>query len=65
LLAPPFFICTEGGYCLNKQELLDAVAGKNGITKKNTGNTIDALWDVITDALAKSEKVCIIGFGTF
>ncbi len=50
---------------MNKQELVDAVAEKTGVSKKNAGNTLDAVWDVITETLAKGERVGVIGFGTF
>ena len=50
---------------MNKTELIAAVAGKTEITKKDTEAVIAATLDVITEALAKGDKVAIAGFGIF
>lgn len=50
---------------MNKSELVDAVAEKTGFSKKDVAETIDAFQDVICEALAKGEKVALVGFGTF
>jgi len=50
---------------MNKVELVEEVAGKVGLTKKETGNVIDAITSAITDSLERNEKVTLVGFGTF
>ena len=50
---------------MNKAELLEEVRGKTGLTKKETGNVVDAVTEVITTILKKGEKVTLVGFGTF
>lgn len=50
---------------MNKTELIDDVAARAGITKKDAAQVVDALFDVITEALGRKEKVQIVGFGTF
>ncbi len=50
---------------MNKAELVEEVAGKVGLTKKEAGNVVDAITSTITDSLAKEEKVTLVGFGTF
>ncbi len=50
---------------MNKSELVDAVAEKAGLSKKDVAGTIDALQDVISEALVKGDKVALVGFGTF
>ena len=50
---------------MNKAELVEAVSGKTGTTKKKTGNVLDAVTETITDTLSQGEKVTLIGFGTF
>jgi len=50
---------------MNKRELIEEVAGKTGLTKKDTGNVIDALTDTVKKVLSKGEKVTLVGFGTF
>ncbi len=52
---------------MNKSELIDAVAKKTNMTKKQAEAAINATLDAIGDALAakKPEKVVLVGFGTF
>jgi len=50
---------------MNKTELIEEVSGKTGLTKKKTGNVVDALTETITNTLSKGEKVTLVGFGTF
>jgi len=50
---------------MNKAELVEEVAGKAGLTKKEVGDVVDAVTSAITDTLAMEEKVTLVGFGTF
>jgi DNA-binding protein HU-beta len=50
---------------MNKQELIDAVAGKTSQSKAATGETLDAIVDAVTRAVAKGDAVQLIGFGSF
>ena len=50
---------------MNKAELVKEVTSQTGLTKKASGEAIDAMTSVITDALARGEKVTLVGFGTF
>ena len=50
---------------MNKAELVEEVAGKVGLTKKEAGNVIDAITSAITDSLERNERVTLVGFGTF
>ena len=50
---------------MNKSELIDAIAAKCELSKKETGNVINALTETIADALSSGEKVAIMGFGSF
>jgi DNA-binding protein HU-beta len=50
---------------VNKAELIDAVADKSGMTKKDSEKAVNAVMDVIQDALTKGDKVSLVGFGTF
>jgi DNA-binding protein HU-beta len=54
-----------GGNSMNKSELISVVAEKTGLTKKDTEKVVNAVFDGIGEALAKGEKVQVIGFGTF
>ncbi len=50
---------------MTKAELIDKVAAKSGLTKKDSGKAIDAVFESITEAIAAGEKVQLVGFGTF
>ncbi|MBS4023898.1 MAG: HU family DNA-binding protein [Dethiobacter sp.] len=50
---------------MNKSELISVVAEKAGLTKKDTEKVVNAVFDGIGEALAKGDKVQVIGFGTF
>ena len=50
---------------MNKTQLIEAVAAKANIKKKDAEVAISALVDVITDALADGEMVQLTGFGSF
>jgi DNA-binding protein HU-beta len=50
---------------MNKGELVDAVAAKTNITKKQADEVISAFLSVVTEAVANGDKVTLIGFGSF
>ena len=50
---------------MNKSELVDAIAAKTGTTKKASEESLNALLDVIKEALVKGDKVQLVGFGSF
>jgi len=50
---------------MNKSELIAASAQKSGLTQKDAGKVLDAVLDSIIEAVAKDDKVQLIGFGTF
>ncbi|MGF2037376.1 MAG: HU family DNA-binding protein [Nostoc sp. CmiVER01] len=50
---------------MNKGELVDAVAAKTNITKKQADEVISAFLSVVIEAVANGEKITLIGFGSF
>ena len=50
---------------MNKSDLIAAIAAKTGETKKSAEATLNALTEVITEALVKGDKVQLVGFGSF
>ena len=50
---------------MNKTGLVNEVAGEVGLTKRNIGRVINAITEVISDALSNGDKVTLVGFGTF
>jgi DNA-binding protein HU-beta len=50
---------------VTKQDLVDIVSEKSGLTKKETGAVLDIVLNTVTDSLKRGEKVALVGFGTF
>jgi len=50
---------------MNKAELVEKIANQTGLTRKTSREAVDAVTSVITDSLARREKVTLVGFGTF
>lgn len=50
---------------MNKKELVNLIAEKTETTKKDAAAVVDAVIEVVTEALSKGERVRITGFGTF
>lgn len=50
---------------MNKTELINAVAEKSELSKKDAGKAVDAVFETVMDSLSKGEKVQLIGFGNF
>jgi len=50
---------------LNKAELVDSVAQKVQMTKKDVGMVVDSALESISEALATGDRVQLTGFGTF
>ena len=50
---------------MTKTELINAVAEKAELTKKDADKAVSAVIDTITESLAKGEEIQLVGFGTF
>jgi DNA-binding protein HU-beta len=50
---------------MNKAELVELVANKTGVSKRQSEESINIALGVITKSVAKGEKVTLVGFGTF
>jgi DNA-binding protein HU-beta len=50
---------------VNKGELVDRLAARTGLTKKDARKALDATIDIITEALTNNEEVLLTGFGKF
>lgn len=50
---------------MTKTELVEKVAERTGMTKKDTAEAVDAVFASIAEALQRGEKVQLVGFGTF
>ena len=50
---------------MNKQDLIDFVATKTELTKKDITNAVDAVFEGIISGLKTSQEARFIGFGSF
>lgn len=50
---------------MTKAELINQIAEKSELTKKDAEKAFSAVVSTITEALVKGDKVQIVGFGTF
>ena len=50
---------------MNKTELINAVADKTELSKKDAEAAVSAVIEAITEALTQEEKVQLVGFGDF
>jgi DNA-binding protein HU-beta len=50
---------------VTKQEFVDAVAQRSGLSRREAGQAVDAVLDTITDTLKKRDSINFTGFGKF
>ena len=50
---------------MTKQEFVDQVAAKSGLTRRDAAKAVDAFLDSVTAALVKGTDVSFTGFGKF
>ena len=50
---------------MTKADLIDKVSKETKLTKKDSDQAIDAFIHAISGALAKGDKVTLVGFGSF
>jgi DNA-binding protein HU-beta len=50
---------------MNLNDLKASVAEKAGLSKADAGSAVSAVLDTITEALAKGDKIALVGFGNF
>ncbi len=50
---------------MNKDQMIEVVAAKCGLSKKQTDECLETILENITKALQKDDKVVFTGFGAF
>ena len=50
---------------MNKSQVIDAVAQKTGMKKKDAETAVNAFLATVEEAMVAGEKVQLVGFGTF
>ena len=48
---------------MNKSELVDAMAKKSGLSKKDTEAALAAFTETVTKTLKKGDKIQLVGLG--
>ena len=50
---------------MTKQEFVDQVAAKSGLSKRDAGKAVEAFLDSVTESLRRGDEVSFTGFGKF
>lgn len=50
---------------MNKSDLVNSIANKSGLNKKNSEAALDAFLSSVEDAMKNGDKIQLVGFGTF
>lgn len=50
---------------MNKTDLVQTVAQRTGVTKKEVAQVVETVFDVIQESLSQGDKVQLVGFGNF
>ncbi|OLP15765.1 DNA-binding protein [Leptolyngbya sp. 'hensonii'] len=50
---------------MNKGELVDEIAAKANVTKKDADAILTAILETIVETVSEGDKVTLVGFGTF
>ncbi|HHW00135.1 MAG TPA: HU family DNA-binding protein [Clostridiaceae bacterium] len=50
---------------MNKTDLINSIASKSGLNKKNSEAALNAFIASVEEALQAGDKVVLVGFGTF
>ena len=50
---------------MTKQDFVDAVADRAGMSKREAGAAVDAMLDTVTHALKNGDSITFTGFGKF
>lgn len=50
---------------MNKTDLINSIAAKSGLNKKNSEAALNAFISSVEETLKNGDKVVLVGFGTF
>ena len=50
---------------MNKSELVGDVAAGTGLSRPDAASAVDAVFEAVTEALARREEIRVAGFGQF
>jgi DNA-binding protein HU-beta len=63
--SPISMMAGEPEPAVSRDQLVDSVAKKAGVSKKTAAEVLSATLDVIVDSVSEGNKVSLLGFGTF
>jgi DNA-binding protein HU-beta len=50
---------------MNKNELVDRISGRTGLSKLDANNALEAVIEEITHAMKSGDEIILVGFGSF
>jgi len=50
---------------MTKQDFIDRVSSKSGLSKRDAGQAVDAFLDTVTESLTRGDSITFTGFGKF
>lgn len=50
---------------MNRQQIVETIAKKNGLTKAKASQVVETVISTITTSVKKGDEVRLVGFGTF
>ena len=50
---------------MNRGQLIAAVSAETGLSKKDSGRAVEAVFGAISGALRQRDRVSLVGFGSF
>lgn len=50
---------------MNRNELIENIANKSGLSKADAAKALSAFTDTITESLKANDPIALVGFGTF
>ena len=52
-------------FSMNKSDLISSIASKTDMSKADTEKFLNAFTEAVKEAMAKKDKITLVGFGTF
>jgi DNA-binding protein HU-beta len=50
---------------MTKQDFIDRVSSKSGLSKRDAGEAVDAFLNTVTESLVRGDSITFTGFGKF
>jgi len=50
---------------MTKQDFIDRVSSKSGLSKRDAGSAVDAFLETVTESLVRGDQITFTGFGKF